>query len=225
MIDKKKLIIIATLIIVGVFGVAMYLGGKVKTLSLEGATNFDTVQVSDEVAFTTASSTNIRTEQATSSPAMSVKRLYIGPGLRMDSWYNDTGYSVDVAIAMSGFNSGTASSSIRMSLFATTTGPSKIKSLYSYTTLTEAINGSNTFLMRNFIYATSTTATTTNNQQMLKQGSGSGVVTVPNAGYLHLFVQQGDLLNCATSSCETSTSSARGIGDYFARFVYFRDIY
>ncbi len=230
MIDKNKIaIIIATLALVGVFGVAMFGGKTVIKEIVGGTTNYDVLEA-DEVAFKTASTTNIRIEYASSTPFVGAKRLYIGSGQRMDSYYNDSGYPLNVFVGAFGFNSGTASSSFRVNLFATTTGPATIASLYSFTALTEAINGSDTFLSRNFIYATSTTATTTNTLALQKVNSGSGMITIPASGYLHFFVQQGDLLGSCTAGgqagkCESATSTARGFGDMFARVLYIRDIY
>ena len=222
---------IATLALCIAIGVAIF-GGKITIIerierAVGGVTNYDTLELKDELSFTNASTTNLRLEQATSTPYFKGQKLYIGSIQMMDSWYNDTGQDLHVSIADAGFNSGTASSSYRISLFATSTGPSTIKRLYDYTTLTEAINGSNSFLIKNFKYATSTTATTTNNLQMLKDGSGSGMITVASSSYMHLLIQQGDLIGSCSAgtyngTCESATSSNRGIGDFFAHFFYHR---
>ena len=234
--DKKKVniaLIIATLALVGVLGVAMFKGSFTKSdegspdKSLAGVTDLDTLRLGEdgELGHKSSSSTNVSVAAASSTQDTFLKagKLYIGSGQRIDSWFNPTGQSIQVFYADAGFNSGTASSSFRIGLFATTTGPSQITRIFDYTALTEAINGANSFLIKNFVYATSTAATTTTSHMALKDGFGSGSITVPASGYLHFLVQQGDLLRCISSgSCETASSSARGPGDFFARFFYFR---
>lgn len=226
-IEKFTLGIATLALFIAIIGVAIF-SGKTITITEKiierfgGTTNFDTLELKEELAFTNASTTNLRLEQATSTLYFKGQNLYIPSDERMDSWYNGTGKELHVNMADWGFDSGTASSSIRVNVFATTTGPSLIKRLYDYTALTENINGSNTFLSRNFIYATSTTATTTNNLQMQEQGAGSGMITIPISGYLHFFIQQGDLMANDNNSFEPATSTARGIGDFFAHFFYHR---
>ena len=220
---KEKLSIgLAILALIVALSVAMFGGNGSK---LGGTTNLDIVQV-DEAAFNNASTTNLLPAFASTTQYSYLKsqKLYLASGQYMDSFYNDTGVVLHVPTAFVGFNDGTASSSIKISLFATTTGPSKIKALYTYTTLTDAINGAGTFLVREYPYATSSTATTTDSLLAQNQGNGKNFIDIPIAGYLHFLVQQGDMLiGCSVNkTCESATSTNRGIGDYFAQFLYVR---
>lgn len=90
----------------------------------------------------------------------------IGPGVTVSSWQNTTGSTVYVSEGIGGFTSGTASSSLRLALFATTTAPSTITSIDNFTSLTNVSMKEN-FLF-NALYATSTTASTTNSLIALK---------------------------------------------------------
>lgn len=140
-------------------------------------------------------------------------------GTRIDYWQNTTGATVYVSNAVYGWTSGTASSTYQHNLFATTTSPTTIASLYSYTAMTEAINGISTFLSRDHQIATSTTATTTSSVLRLTAGRGSGMVAVPNNGYLIYMMQNiasgGGGPLCSGSVCETATSSNRGFNPFW----------
>lgn len=126
---------------------------------------------------------------------------------------NTTGRTLYVRYAQSS-TSGTASSSVRVYFFATTTAT--VAASHAYT----AIVPSNLGLITGAIIATSSAASTTNS---IKQAAttGQGVIVVPDGYYLHSYVQQGDLqAGCSGSVCETATSTNRGWGTLTTWFDY-----
>lgn len=135
---------------------------------------------------------------------------YVGDNLATGAtygvWYNNTGTQVFAHDGIMGFT-GTASSSYRFALFATTTNPANFVTSQAFT----AANGTaGLSLIAPTTYATSTTATTTNSVI----AKATGVVPVPSASYLVFYVQKGDQ-SCASlpavNGCEAATSTNRGI--------------
>lgn len=150
-------------------------------------------------------------------------KLQLASAVRIAYWQNTTGTTVHIPIADGGFTSGTASSSFALSLFATSSAPSVIQA-HDYTALVDNfdING---FLIRK-VYATSTTATTTNSIMGLLDRQGNGLVDVANNGYVYLFLQRGDTA-CGIDptklkGCENASSTNRGAEGFFGEFLYFR---
>ena len=151
----------------------------------------------------------------------------ISAGTSIKSVRNNTGSTIWVDLTTQGWTSGTASSSYRIYIFATTTSASEITRVYDFTAFTEALNGPNTFLIAQ-TYATSTTATTTNNITNFHSGEiGNPVIEVASGDFVHTFIQVGDL-TCELGGavlpggCENATSTNRGFNPFF-RFHYYRD--
>lgn len=221
--------VVAILIAVVALGVAIFRGGKTTERiinSLGGTSIVDIIEV-DEVAFKNASSTNLTTQSASTTPFMALQRLYIPQGSRIEQWANPFSDPITVMLVDVGYNNGTASSSERWNVFATTSPIGVIVPRYDYTALTEAIVGADRFLTRNYIIASSTVATTTNSFALSDINRGSPLIQVPGSGFLYFLRQQGDLLtSCSggneSGQCESATSTNQGVGDYFARFLYFR---
>ena len=134
----------------------------------------------------------------------------VAAGATYGVWYNDRGVQVFADNAIMGFT-GTASSSLRFSLFATTTNPANFVTSQAFT----AANGTAGLqLIAPTTYATSTTATTTNSII----AKATGVVPIPSASYLVFYVQRGDAscVNLPTlNGCEAATSTNRGITPFW----------
>ena len=148
-------------------------------------------------------------------------RLDLASGVRIATWQNTTGATAYVPFADAGFTGGTASSSFDIALFATSSAASVIQAL-DFRELNDNYN-INGFLIRT-TYATSSGATTTNSVMAVLDRQGNGIVAVPNNGYIHFFLQDGDA-NClgyGTGACETATSTNRGMTGLFAHFLYYR---
>ncbi len=151
----------------------------------------------------------------------------ITAGSRLSYWYNDTGSPVYVTPAVQGWSSGTASTSLRVAMYATTTQPTTTAAVLDYATPTDAIVGPSALLF-NQLYATSSTATTTNSAMATKAGTSNGAVTVPVGGYLVVLLQNASGVSnapnplCNGATCETATSTKRGISTFFWRGHYFR---
>lgn len=182
----------------------------------KGATVGTTAAGADDLSFPGTASTSI---------GFATAGGLIGPRQRVDYWQNTTGATVYVDSGLYG-TTGTASSTFNVSMFATTTSPTVLAARYDYTALTEAINGTASFLSLSHAIATSTVATTTNSQMELKMGRGNGVIAVPNNGYLITYLQQlplgGGGATCNGASCEAATSSMRGFSGLFWRAHYVR---
>lgn len=128
----------------------------------------------------------------------------LATGVTYGAWQNTTNGIVLANDAAYGF-SGTASSSFRFVLMATTTNPANFVT-------SQAFSAANSYATSTLIagttYATSTVASTT------PARAGNGVIAISPGAWLVFFVQRGDT-NCVNlptvNGCEAATSTNRGI--------------
>ena len=132
----------------------------------------------------------------------------LSAGVTYDSWKNTTGVQEFADNAIAGFT-GTASSSLRVIIFATTTNPANFVTSQAFT----SVVANNATLLGATVYASSTTATTTNSVMSAIVNQSLGTLPIPNNSYLVFYVQRGDT-NCVNlptvNGCEAATSTNRG---------------
>lgn len=190
--ENKISIGIAILALVVAVGVAMF-GGKTIIEKVGGTLN---VSNFDEIAVNDASE--------------KWEKLELTSGSDQAVFTNRESFTQFADFA-SITTSGTASSSYNLYLVATSTD--SIPNSHDYVELSLS-QTNHRVLFRNIDFATSTTATTTNSIMATKEGKSLGVVPIPSGHSLILYLQQGDLLRCATGQeagkCENATSTARG---------------
>lgn len=192
MTSKEKVIVGAGIILALVLG-WIGLGGGTTVInqtsspdsSIRGVTNYDALALGDTVVH--------------------LKELNLAAGEDEATWTNNTGATqfIDFQTITT---SGTASSSFKISGFATSTAT--IPNSQDFSALSEGARG----LIRSITIATSSAATTTNSYMAMLGGSGNGVVAVPQGWTFKLYLQEGDTA-CKTSgggACEAATSTNRG---------------
>lgn len=138
----------------------------------------------------------------------------------VEIWKNDTGKDAYVSLGDMVVPTGsTASSSVNVSVFATTS--SSIGTWADFGTLAEGKRS----IITAVLVATSTTASTTSSVYAAANGKGNGEILVPNGSRVFGFLQQVTSLAsiaCAKSgACETATSSARGYNPKFNLKIHY----
>lgn len=135
-------------------------------------------------------------------------KLTVGAGDDQVSLRNTTGRTWYVSDGETGFTSGTASSTFRMSIVSTTTSPIADGRDYSAAT---PLAGNN--LLMTGLFATSTTATTSNSFK----ATGTGLVKVADGDYLICYVNRDTA--CVTNGgyCEQATSTNRGVTNFYCK--------
>lgn len=126
-----------------------------------------------------------------------------------DAWQNDTGRTVFADLGTI-TTSGTASSSYRFYMFATSS--SAVPAGNYWTALTEASSRLGNSLIGGIVAPTSTTATTTNSITAAAISKGTGVITIPSGWYLITYYQAVDTAACGATVCEPATSTNNGLG-------------
>lgn len=117
-----------------------------------------------------------------------------------------------------------ASSSSKVSLFATTSSSTAIPTVMDFQTVTEGKRA----LIQNMPIATSTTATTTSSviAAVTARANGNGAIVVPDGSTVFGYLQQdltGAPVSCsALQRCETATSSNRGFNPIFNVKIYYQ---
>lgn len=112
--------------------------------------------------------------------------------------------------------SDTASSSMKVSIFATTT--SSVPNTQDFT----ALVATSTAMIDSYIVATSTTATTTNSVLAAVQAKGNGAVIIPNDWYVLFYMQTNSSVGCSNAgTCETATSTVRGFNPKYKLRIHY----
>jgi len=132
-------------------------------------------------------------------------QFVLGSGVTSDVWTNRTGTDVFVDYG-SLITSGTASTSYRVFMFATTS--TSVASTNDFTLISAALN---TDIIRAWPLATSTTATTTDTVYAINDGINDGMPTrIRNGQSVIVYLQSTFFGPCSGSVCETATSTNRG---------------
>ena|SRR3990167_4171882 len=132
-------------------------------------------------------------------------QFILGGGVTSDVWTNRTGTDVFVNYG-SLMTSGTASTTYRVFMFATTS--TSVASTNDFTLISAALN---TDIIRAWALATSTTATSTDTHYAIKDGRSDGSPTrIRNGESVIVYLQSTFFGPCSGSVCETATSSNRG---------------
>ena len=231
--SDKKSFYIATLALIVALGVAIYVQSSLSTLSnnlqkiisqantliekasakeVGGISNLDELVLSG--ALTTASST-VQNQMTLASSTEKYVGNTFAAGAQFGFWYNDTGRIAYADMGMFGWETGTASSSFRIAMFATTTNPNSFVTSQAFT----AQNGTAGLnLVGATTFATSSTATTTNSYTT----NGTGIVPIANGAYLVTYLQRGDAscINLPTlNGCEAATSTNRGFNPFWRAHI------
>lgn len=129
---------------------------------------------------------------------------------------NDTGKTLFADFGAFENSSGTASSSYKVNLFATTS-TSVPASHWDV-----AVVATSTGLLRNITIATSTTATTTNSVQAAALGAGNGGVIIPPNWSVFGFIQPFNAIaGVVAGQGEFATSSLRGFAPNFTVRIHY----
>ena len=139
---------------------------------------------------------------------------YIGGALASGSdqtcYSNATGGDIYVDDVLFGIPSaGTASSSYKGSVFATTT--STINDSMDFGTLSATSSG----LIVNHVFATSTTATTTSSSYSETNSEGNEAILVRTTENVCVYLQADHDVGCTDALCESATSTNRGFDPFF----------
>lgn len=135
------------------------------------------------------------------------------------TWQNETGATTTIEYADWGFASGTASGTLDMLAFATST-PS-VQNAYNYAAYAPVLGAQSYTIFNSWGIATSTTGTTTStNLGPTADIMPNGTVEVPPNWYVHLFLQDITQI-CDDLHCSSATSTDRGYNPRL-RFRYIR---
>lgn len=137
----------------------------------------------------------------------------IEPGVDEVALYtNRTGQDVYADFGTADIITGeTASTTFKVSIFATTSSSTAVPTWANFGTLAEGKRA----LIGGVILATSTTATSTNSTLAAVSGIGAGSVVIPDGSTLFGYMQQTYANQCTGSVCETATSTNRGFNPKF----------
>lgn len=143
----------------------------------------------------------------------------LAPGQNIDYWTNKTGRTVlfDYAdVVQTG--TGYASSTMRISVFATST----VSGINPYVAPKVSTSSLSNFLIDNVRMGTSSPSNYVWNADVNGGTNATGTIAVPDGSSLVLFLQQGDYqANCTGSICEPATSTNRGFNlNWFAEGHY-----
>lgn len=138
----------------------------------------------------------------------------LGTSQNIDYWTNKTGRTVliegtDVIqqAGTGGSSKGYASSTMRISVFATTT----ISNINPYVSPKVSSSTMSNFLIDNVRVATSSPVNYVWNGDIGGGTNATGTIAVPDGSSVVIFLQQGDYqANCTGSVCEAATSTNRG---------------
>lgn len=198
----------------------LQVNGKLTPKRLSGVTNYDSLELAESLFV--IGSTTLRGEVSMGSTTRGSIELDLAAGSDRACWRNATGANIRVQYSEMGYLAGQASSSMRLTLLATTS--TSLPASHAYTAYAQ--NASST-LIGLTIFATSTVASTTNSVEYAIRNNGVGYMTsvAPNMSVCFAR-QQGDLVASCTAGteagkCESATST-NGMPGVFATFDYRR---